>query len=491
MIFIRQQIEQIRSGGMPVLRQQVRAFPRWFLWQFATRKYSSGVAYYLSRIAVFLFPNWAGAHVVLAGALISLGRFDEAFAAWQQALLFEPDWQNDYGRIMYAFHSRGQLETARSIMQRYLDTQNNFAREHQLDKLGIRFLCNEFTTHVGHIALLDYYVKMGILGRRSTARPIPLISPGLSNPCYLDYWRRHLPDMITDPVALELLGPLAKYLEDYLYAVMDASGKQICELYIAPAAIQSQWESEDRGPLLTLSDADQERGWQCLRSFGVPAGAWFVGLHIRDAGDGSGRNSDIDTYRLSMESIVAHGGWVIRMGDPAMKPLSLIPHVIDYVHSAVRSDWMDVFLWASCRFFIGTDSGPIIIPPTFGVPCVVTNFATLGIQPWFNKDLCIFKLYWSEREACYLNFEEVLSLTFAGSKGTGCPAFQGIEFVDNTPQEINDVVIEMLDRLEGKLQYSNKDEELQERFARLYSSHSRKANARIGRDFLRKWEHLL
>jgi hypothetical protein len=70
-------------------------------------------------------------------------------------------------------------------------------------------------------------------------------------------------------------------------------------------------------------------------------------------------------------------------------------------------------------------------------------------------------------------------------------ASQGIKFVDNTPEEINDVVIEMLDRLEGKLKYSDKDTELQERFASLSSRHASKANARIGRDFLRKWEHLL
>jgi hypothetical protein len=48
----------------------------------------------------------------------------------------------------------------------------------------------------------------------------------------------------------------------------------------------------------------------------------------------------------------------------------------------------------------------------------------------------------------------------------------------------------MLDRLEGKLQYSREDEELQERFNILFISVNT-AKARIGRDFLRKWEHLL
>ena len=491
MIFIRQQIKQIRSGGMPVLRRKIRLFPGWFLWWFATSKYSRRVAYYGSRIAVSLRPHWAGAHVLLAGALISFGRFDEAFVAWERASLLKPDRPDVY-RISMDFFLCGQTRAAESVIQRYVDAQNDFAREHQLDKLGIRFL-SEFTPFIGHIALLDSYVKMGILGQRSTARPILLVHPELSNPSYLNYWRRYLPDMITDPMALELLSPLAKYLEDHICAVMDSSGKQLYEFYTAERAIQAQWEAEDRGPLLTLSDADNERGWDRLRTLGVPSDVWFVGLHVREgkAEQSGARYADINTYRLAMESIVARGGWVIRMGDPTMLPLPPMPQVIDYAHSEVRSDWMDVFLWARCRFFIGTQSGPLMVPPTFGVPCVITNWASLGLRPWFNKDLCIFKLSWSKSEARHLNFAEVISSELAWVESCDYLTSQGIKIMDNTPEEINDVVIEMLNRLEGKLRYSKEDEELQERFDRMYINNACKANARIGRDFLHKWAHLL
>jgi len=488
MSFIRNKIELIRFGGLPVLWQQMRAFVRWFY----TSKYGSSVAYCGFRMSVFLKPNWAVGHALLAETLISLGRFDEAFAAWERAFLLKPGWLAIRARIHETFVVHGQIRAAESIMQRYLDAQNDFAREHQLDKLGIRFQ-SAFLIHIGHIALLDSYVKMGILGQRSIARPIVLAAKP-ANKCYLDYWRRYLPDMITDPLAIELLSPLAKYLEDRYGAIMDSSGKQIYELYTGDRerAIQAQWEAEGHGPLLTLSDADHERGWQCLRSLGVPSDAWFVGLHVRGGKTTlqSLRSADINTYRLAIESIVARGGWVIRMGNPFMPPLPPMPQVIDYVHSKVRSDWMDVFLWAQCRFFIGTQSGPHVVPPTFGVPCVLTNWPSLGLRPWFNKDLCIFKLHWSEREARYLNFAEVISSALAWAQCTGYRASQGIKFVDNTPEEINAVVVEMLDRLEGKLRYSKEDEELQERFDRLYTSNAYKAT-HIGRDFLRKWAHLL
>ena len=68
----------------------------------------------------------------------------------------------------------------------------------------------------------------------------------------------------------------------------------------------------------------------------------------------------------------------------------------------------------------------------------------------------------------------------------------GIKLIDNTSAEIRDVVVEMMDRLDGKPQYSKKDDELQERFDKLYINNAcNKSNARIGRDFLRKWSHLL
>ena len=472
-----------------MLQMKIRAFPSWFLWWFGTSKYGSRVAYYVYKLVVAIKPGWAEAHALMAEALIGLGRFDEAFAAWEQAFLLKPAWSHSCNRIYCGFLECGQTWAMRKIMRRHLDAQNDFAREHQLDKLGIRFL-NESTNAIGHMALLDGIVKISILGQRSTPLPIVLVHPIPANKCYLDYWRRYLPDMITDSLAIKLLSPLAKYLDDH-DAVMEASGKQIYEFHTTERVIQEQWEAEGRGPLLALSDSDHERGWKCLWTLGVPFDAWFVGLHVRDAGIGNPRDSDINTYRLAMESIVARGGWVIRMGDPIMKPLPLMPHVIDYAHSTIRSDWMDVFLWARCRFFIGTQSGPQLVPPSFGVSCVLANWSSPGFRPWFRKDLCVFKLHWSEREARYLNFTEVISSALGRAESTEYLASLGIRLVDNTPEEINDVVVEMMDRLDGKLQYSKEDEELQERFDRLYVNNACKANARIGRDFLRKWAHLL
>ena len=414
-------------------------------------------------------------------------------ACWRKAISLQPDdrYPELYRRSVALLH-RGQWDAMVSILRMGVEAQNEFAQAHQLDQLGIRFLHKEWTYAIGHMALLDFYVKMGLLGWRPPYRPIVLVAKP-ANRCYLYYWRRHLPDMITDPVGVELLTPLAARLEDHLHVVTFADGQRMNRI-AAQSAVQEQWEAEGRGPLLTLTDSDHERGWRCRQRLGVPPGAWFVSLHVRDTGAMNGRDADIGDYRLAMESIVARGGWVIRMGDPTMTPLPPMPQVIDYAHSEARSDWMDVFLWARCRFFMGTNSGPAWVPPTFGVPCVLTNWFPV-VRPFRSRqDVGIFKLYWSEAEQRYLTFAEAFASPIGMSESLSHRRAVGVRLVDNTPEETNDVVLEMLERLEGTLVYTAEDEQLQARFKTLKPNFTEQLGVcagRVGRAFLRKYAHLL
>ena len=64
------------------------------------------------------------------------------------------------------------------------------------------------------------------------------------------------------------------------------------------------------------------RGWALLEKAGVPRGAWFVALHVRDirwrgttAGLQAIRNADTASYLPAIDEIAQRGGFVIRMGD--------------------------------------------------------------------------------------------------------------------------------------------------------------------------------
>jgi hypothetical protein len=65
--------------------------------------------------------------------------------------------------------------------------------------------------------------------------------------------------------------------------------------------------------------------------------------------------------------------------------------------------------------------------------------------------------------------------------------------VDNSPEDIRDIAIEMLDRLEGKARYTDEDDLRQSQFRALFrlGHYTYGASSLVGRDFLRKYGQLL
>ncbi|MEG3969486.1 TIGR04372 family glycosyltransferase [Microcoleus sp. T2B6] len=416
---------------------------------------------------------------------------------WQRAVTL------DWGKIEtllivgYMMGNCGKLVEAVDFCNQYYQKQRELARSHGIDNLGIRILHDNWTVAIGHTALLDCYVKMGILGWRPQQRTVVFPHPSLviANSCYLNYWHRYV-QILSEPAEYTSLIPMVRYLNDFFFA-LPAKGETL--LYFqADAAVQKQWEAEGRAPLLTLSDFDFERGWRTVESLGVPKNAWFVCLHARESGYHNHvvelqefRNADVGTYLLAVEEIVKRGGWVVRMGDSTMKPLPPMEGVIDYAQSSVKSDWMDVFLCAASRFFLGSTSGLAHVPGTFGVPCALANWACMGITSSYGKDIFIPKLYWSETLERYLTVEEAMSPPYGQVNNTKMLSALGVKLKENTPEEIRDLTLEMLAWLDGTIQYEASDEVLQERFKELATRSKACGNSRMGRDFLRKYAKML
>lgn len=367
-------------------------------------------------------------------------------------------------------------------------------------KRGIVFLTwyHGSSRSIGEMALqFDLYVKMGILGWGPACKGILLTRGGnIANLCFSNYWRRYI-RIISNPLIVHLLFPLAAFIQYNTASIKMPDGDVLPE-DVASAIVQKQWADEGRPPLLTVSNSHFERGWDCLEQLGVPRRAWFVCIHARESGYfnqyndsfDSQRNVDINTYLLAVKTIVEAGGWVIRMGDPTMKPLPPMDHVIDYVHSEVRSDWMDIFCCAECRFFLGTNSGLHIVSFDFGVPCALTNYIPFATLPISGKHIYIPKLYWSTTEERYLTFKEALTPPLDFTDNNNVFKLFNIKIVDNTPEEINDLVLEMLDRLNGSIKYSEEDENLQEEFFKLLP-YKKRIGGKMGRAFLRKYARLL
>ena len=91
-----------------------------------------------------------------------------------------------------------------------------------------------------------------------------------------------------------------------------------------------------------------------------------------------------------------------------------------------------------------------------------------------------------------MSFSEILNLEFGNRDTNEIFSNLNLELIENTPEEIQAVTIEMDERLSGIWQTTPEDEELQERFWALFSPDKLKSpDLRIGSQYLRDNRELL
>jgi putative glycosyltransferase (TIGR04372 family) len=264
------------------------------------------------------------------------------------------------------------------------------------------------------------------------------------------------------------------------------------------AEVSRAWEDKGLGPLLSFSRDELESIKRRRTALGVPPDAWHVCLHVRSPGYKlshddlhTALNADIGTYNLAIAAVVQRGGWVIRIGDTSMPKLPIMKNVVDYAYSPQRSAEMDISMVATSRFFIGTSSGPLYVPALYGVPSVITNWFPTGTRPLNSTDLFIPKLHWYDDDQDLAPFDESMSQPLGHIHGLAALAERGVSLWPNLREEVRDVVEEMLDRLDGKAEYTDEDRLLQSQFDKVALQSRSYGNARVGRDFLRKYQCLL
>jgi putative glycosyltransferase (TIGR04372 family) len=351
-------------------------------------------------------------------------------------------------------------------------------------------------TRIGHLAAEpDCFVKESALGWRPAYRGV-LIFPRdrVANPCLLDYWRRYFL-VVSSPFWARVLSP-CKWLPGLSFPV-DA---YVTALNETASGFRIQAAYRNRPAVLELTADHRRRGEARLRELGVPPGAWFVAVHCREGGYDAydarhaDRNAAIANYLPALRRIVAQGGWCVRMGDPSMTPLPPLAGVIDYAHHPLRCDWMDIFLCARCRFFLGSASGLAIVANVFGSRACIVNQALPALcLPYGCGDLLIPKLLHSTALDRYLTFPEIAQGSLAQARHAWCYDRQDVIARDNAPEDIEAHVVELLEELAGRFEETADDRRRQEAFHRLLrpGHYSFGAVSRIGRRFLRKYESLL
>ncbi len=361
---------------------------------------------------------------------------------------------------------------------------------------GYRFIVISNPDRVGHLAAeVDGYLKQIELGDIPPAKALFLLKrKKLANRAVLEMWERYI-TVISNEFLRLLLKPFLR-LPSITMKLSDA----VLGIDTAATYYTTLHRWQGRPPVAWLSGELVTRARADLARMGLPENAWYVCIHSREGGYSPRdehvheyRNSEIATCTLAMDEIVARGGYCIRMGDATMEKLAPRPGVIDYATSAFKSDYLDLYLCANTRFFLGNTSGLCILSTIFNLPSVLVNMipygACYGPAPGdisIPKKLC-------DTEGKLLHFPDIFASSAAAFRHAGLYREHGIGIVDNSPEEIRDAAVEMLDRLDGIFTATAEDEARQARFRGFLQPHHYcyGATSRIGRDFLRQHAALL
>ena len=266
-------------------------------------------------------------------------------------------------------------------------------------------------------------------------------------------------------------------------------------------------------PHLRFSSQEIERGEQSLIQLGISSGAKFICLMARDAGylkkhlpdnDWSYhgfRNVDVMSYKKAALYLAEKGYYVVRMGKHVEKEFSVQhPRVIDYAMSSMRSDFMDIYLLSKCYFFITTSTGIDCVPQIFRRPGVFTNIVLPGeLLTWYPNRLFIPKRIKDRLTGKFLSFNEIYNALTENKhikpRIADVLKKRNLEVVDNTEDELLEVVKEMEKTMSGEL-YAEKNNEEPDQFWNIFPGelmtgvnepvYSKNIKIRLGEDFLRK-----
>jgi putative glycosyltransferase (TIGR04372 family) len=253
-------------------------------------------------------------------------------------------------------------------------------------------------------------------------------------------------------------------------------------------------------PHLNFLTKEEERGQANLRQLGIPEGAPFVCLAVRDNiylkkmlpwkswGYHNYRDCDIQNFILAAQKLTESGYYVIRMGVYVKEAIDVDhPMIIDYATNGTRTDFMDIYLAAKCTFCIVGNAGFEAITRIFHRPIVYVDYVPFGmINTNSARFISTTKKHFLRDKNRFMTFKEI----FESGADTFWEAWKyeamGIDLVDSSPEEIAAVVLEMKEKVEGTWENTYEDEKLQRQFWKIFPKNEYHGElcSRIGADFL-------
>ena len=202
---------------------------------------------------------------------------------------------------------------------------------------------------------------------------------------------------------------------------------------------------------VSLSAEEMEEGRKRLIEFGINPDEPYVCLIVRDGGHYKSRgdiestgyellNFDINDFSGVAEELIDNGFQVIRMGSGSERPFTSKPDgVVDYALSKNRSEFLDVYLAATCEFAVSTQTGPDAVCMLFRRPVLYLD-VTRYCQFFFGSKLATWSPVRLQKNGSILNLSEVVKSEIAWFKDPNLFSKNGISQQKSSKSELKELV---------------------------------------------------
>jgi len=322
-----------------------------------------------------------------------------------------------------------------------------------LENLPFTFIGSEITKSIGHMAQCLSLRQKIIEVEGETNHRYLITSSVSANKNYLSYWYKYFPNFELNYKTESII---EKEMWPFFGSVSTVRVKDK-EIYLNRAhdIYSKSWEKLNKEPLLQLSDSDKEFGYKFLNEYGFEkiSNGKFVTIHVRNAktwingkllAKSYGRNADIRTYGKSINYLLDLGYFVVRIGDKDEFSFPTRPKFIDYTKSKYDNDRLNTFFLSECDFLIGTNSGPICVPSTFGKRVIMTNTPSIAMTSYFTNSIMIPKLVMDGSKCLSLEEMKEFEVGWATDDYVKKVPGRNLEWRDNSEEEIFEAVLELI-----------------------------------------------
>lgn len=237
---------------------------------------------------------------------------------------------------------------------------------------------------------------------------------------------------------------------------------------------------------LSFSEKEREKGERALFDMGLKEGQYFCFFSRSNeyhemyfenhgsewASQTALRNSSIEDFVKAAERLYSFDVKAVRVG--AVDSRKVVgDNVFDYTNTC-RDEFLDFFVMGHAKFFFGDASGIYCIPWLMNVPQAITNNLFIF---WWAAEYCsynstmnytIYKKWWHREKKRYLTLNEILVLSwkYGVSDEDELRLYRnlGIDFHDNTSDEISDFLYEMNLRVDGRWEADEEEIALRKKY---------------------------